>query len=140
MNFTDPLGLLDIYGRAGASPGEWVYEVEFYPNPALTLEREIGRSFIRWLDRFKKAVDFAWGKRTGVSDVKGFFNRVECDIADKDAKKIKDEMFPNTFTLTEQEFRKFMDKFLEAKPELREFYNVDQMIQRAKQRERRLTR
>jgi RHS repeat-associated protein len=142
VNFTDPLGLLDIYGRAGASPGEWVYEVEFYQNPELTLEREIRRTrtSIRWLDIILKIVDYTWGKRTGVSDVKGFLNRVKCDKADRVAKEIKDKMFPNTFTLTEQEFRKFMDAFFEAMPEMREFYNVDQMIQRAKQRGRRLNR
>jgi len=139
VNFTDSLGLLDIYARGGAAKGEWVYEVEFYTNPAATFEREIGRNFYYpWLDRIKKIVDLVWGKRTGVSDLEKFADRWKCDKGDKVGKKIYDEMFPNRYTISEQEFRKFMDDFLEAVPELREFYNVDQMIQLANKRGRRL--
>ena len=138
LNFTDALGLLDIYARAGASKGEWRYEVEFYTNPAATYEREVGRSFVSWLDRIKKLVDIAWGEPTGVSDVEKLADRLKCDKGDKTAKKIYDDMFPNTYTISEEELRTFMQKFLEAKPELREYYNVDQMIERANKRGRRL--
>jgi hypothetical protein len=138
VNFTDSLGLLDIYARGGAAKGQWVYEVQFYTNLAETYEREIGRTFISRLDRIKKIVDWVWGKRTGVSDLEKFADRWKCDKGDKVAKKIYDEMFPNRYTISEEEFRNFMDAFLEAVPELSEFYNVDQMIQLANKRGRRL--